>query len=367
MKSQEEKRKIEKEKRRKRFYKEIGLTGNERRAVIDEAVLNYLSDKPNWSLVVLSDEQRNDPKFMLKVLKEDIANGDFFGISKSLSANEDFVLEYLKLVEKHEIEKNKVAGVSKSTNSKLNSYTYYTFLRKTTDLWQEPRFLARVGRELANVNILQVTNMLLADKMFFPEGRKNKFNEILGQLPQDLLIEQARKFGRYSAGYIPKNSPIFMECIKAGIKADGFATLSLLPDEAIWENRNLIAEATNSYQSKVEALVELSKYFIDTIAPIKTVWEYEDDYKIVTNYFHPLRLALVNDDELFNAIELPENLENELRDRIRKEEEEFYKQIDIHQFDKNKIGEKTTENLDKNESEKQTTTKNLGKNDGEGK
>lgn len=109
MKSQEEKRKIEKEKRLKRFYKEIGLSENERRAVIDEAVLNYLSDKPNWSLVVLSDEQRNDPKFMLKVLKEDIANGDFFGISKSLSANEDFVLEYLKLVEKHEIEKNKVA------------------------------------------------------------------------------------------------------------------------------------------------------------------------------------------------------------------------------------------------------------------
>lgn len=374
MKSAEERRKIEKEKRLKRFYKKIGLSGNERRAVIDKAVLNYISHKPDWSLVILSDEQRNDPKFMLKLCEQNFSNGSFFGISKSLSENEDFVLEYLKLREKHEIECAKKYNPTSKNGSeqaeqKLSSFIYYTIIRETTDSWQEPKFLTRLAREFANVNILQVTNMLLADEIFSPKSREPKFNEILRELPQDLLIEQARKFGKQTVRYLPQNHPQFMECVRAGIKADGFGTLALLSNESqsIWENRNLIAEATNSYQSKVEALVELSKYFIDTIAPVRTVWDYEDSYRIVRDDFHPLRLALVNDDELFNAIELPENLENELRDRIRKEEEEFYKQIDIHQFDKNKTGAKATENPNKTETVNQTTTKNLNKNDGEGK
>lgn len=261
-----------KQKRIKKFWRKIKVSKNDTREQIDQKIINFVSKlNPNYEYywkIAFTDEQWNDAKFLINVYRTNptLTNSKPINGDSELQNNLDFMFEYVKLSYNTIVD-----GFTKENNSTdWESYHLKSILKKYPIAMRNQEFVNLIAYEFKNVNLTEVlidsiNTSYVSFDLEAIKREKEEFKKIISNLPTDVLIREAKKYGFKMICYLPKETPNLVEIIGAGVEKDGFASLEKLDVEKVLANKHLVIKAY-----EVSGIRELNTYINQTLSPNRT-------------------------------------------------------------------------------------------------
>lgn len=297
------------DKETKKFFKRAKIKKDDNLSEINDKIICYVSKmgkRLDIDSVYLLENQLSDSKFMIKLFR---ANSDliliFSNLNKNLTHNENFALDYLNIV----------------LHKKLPVNIYHMAFSQFTNLLKNPTFLSKVIEKFSDFNIISIIYKLFVNVK--EDSSKQKYYNIICDIPTQLLCEQARQFGCEVLLYLPKNIPNYNKIISYAIEKDGFKALSYLDIDNVIDNKELILKAYQLFGKEA-----LSYYLEFSLNPIhKSV--YVEDGKVSCKIDYDEKCAEVQK-MLFQSAEIEKIYEDNnsnlnWKDKRVKEKVERYK------------------------------------------
>ena len=228
----------------KRFMKKIGVTKKDSQEQINQKVLKFASETKIPFEIRLSDVQKNDKSFLLKLYQ---ANTDCTNWQKPNEEHQkdvDFMIEFFQVAYEQK----------KKTYSRFMKVTLYEVASDYKDVLKNPLFVEKMEKAFPDENLLEILTQCL-DSYFI--HKENPYREAVFAWPYGVLKAQAQKFGKDFLKYLPKDYPNYTRLVAAAAEKDGFDSLTYLPIKKVLKKKDLILKAHT--KDGVERLVSYLK------------------------------------------------------------------------------------------------------------
>lgn len=289
----------------KKLMRKANVPKNAPQEIIDYYIISYVAKlKHDFSSVVLSDEQRSNPDFLIKLYN---ANSEIIGYQKpkatdiALTSNVDFMLEYVKLAYAYKQKKNPLMD--------YNQVGLELLVSEFDNTLENPEFIIKLHKNFKWANIVGILhNSFLQPNVLKSkediDKNKARYLSVLERIPKDIVISQARRFGYKIVRDIPIDLYYYNEIVEAGVEFDGFRSLRQVDITRVLENKECIIKAFQK-----DGFEELEKYLRWTLSPIRSHY-YVDRHIIDENETYDLRYQHVQQ-ELKKFKELIEIIKHE--------------------------------------------------------
>jgi len=284
-----------------KFLASTGVVKGDSDSVIDEKIISYAKKSQKLWTIALSERQRSDSQFILKLYKEvpEIIPYDMH--NKELDKDEDFLIATKKIYSDSHI--NNGYNILGSIHLVFDGF-------KHRALFKNPEFVKKVANAFPKQNIVREIKHLLAGWQV--EDQYDYFeHEVLPNLDIEFLREQARKFGWDMLNGLPKEYLKDSTLISSGIECDNFKSLKLLDINELPKNITLINKAYN-YCSKEKNVNELINFLRYNLSPDRSE-VYMCHGEAHSYYYHDEKYEIIRQALLNNQI--IQNLLND--DRIK--------------------------------------------------
>ena len=228
----------------------------------------------------LSEEQRNDPAFMLEFLKTKKQHISFFEPvpSSQLRKNYDYMIEYIKI-------------------KRATGYQYdFTYLMKGyEDLLKDVEFLKKLHFAFPNENLVATVYKNLSNSLITTKQKEVK--KLIMSIPSYILLKQAKQHGSEFLRYMPKEHGSYIVFAEEAISCDGFKALKKTDLNTIKDYPHLIYRAIDK-----DGCAPLQDFLIDHLNPERTYWIVDDDYKEFDSNRLELQKELLKDNIFWGHI-----------------------------------------------------------------
>lgn len=293
------KRDVEKEKIKSEKFKQKMIARTRKKAKVpnnatyeeaNEFILKYaFIMKSGFEKLYLTDEQKNDPEFLLKLYNTNLVFTCLQKPDKSnkeLTSNVDFMIEYFKL------EMRKVLGQAHLYPKDLERVLSYN-IKSFTALHSKQEFFEKLIEEYPNINLINVimesvkhVSLMTIWYRESQEQQEKAYKELILSLPKELIIKQVENFGLDVLKQLPKELPYYAKLVDVCITKEGFKALKQLPVEQVLENKDLVIKAYS-----VDGVKALAYYIMRDLEPNRTIsymchgddhWytEYNEEYAV---------------------------------------------------------------------------------------
>lgn len=296
----------EKQKKIKRLFRKAKIKDGASQDEINAKIIAYFA-KDSWDLkVTLPDNLRSDQMFLLSLYKASPKTLYLFAPRKedeTLLNNISFMTEYIKLRVERDTELYYAYAVDSLLRSCFVSYR---------DIVMNPQFVTKIAEEFPDADIITcIKDSIIMNKYYINKQEEKQhlqeYETLLNSLPKELLLREVGKYGVISLRKIPTSLPIYVDLIEAGIKNDGFKSLSMLDIDKVVENKNLIIEAY-----KKDGVDELRKYINTTLSPHREHWYICHEEPHSYNYFSEkhakVQKQIATDDEIVEILKEEQHL-----------------------------------------------------------
>ena len=295
----------ERQKRIAKFHRMARVQKNATEEQINAQIISYVAKmKKDCYKVSLTTSQCNDAEFLMALYQ---ANPEMLIFQKpssdnvQLQNNLDFMLEFVKMAHAYNM-KGYADGNEK--------YWYATKLRWLLQHYKtamsNPAFIERLAKVYGEVNIIEVIEDALKSHCVSIDKQRDKaesenIDRVISSLSTELLCDQARKFGRETIKYVPREVPHFNEIVSAGIEKDNFDSLTQLPAKQVADNIDLVIKAY-----ELGGIAKLSEYVRFSLTPHRTRWYMchgePHDYDYYDRDFAVAQDAVMNDERIKQII-----------------------------------------------------------------
>lgn len=300
--------------------KKAGIPKNATYEETNALIIKYAATmNKDFDKLHLSDEQKKDPEFLLKLYN---ANIEFAWwqrpneYNKDLTSNVEFMAEFIKFAVKREISLRR--GCKTITNEDYEKELTY-LIRNYRFLFDKPEFFEKISEEYPMANIVKVIEGCVKNyHILYSFNRMIKIEEdyenLIMSLSKETLVKNVKKFGLKVLKELPKELPYFAELVDICITKEGFKALKELPVEQVLENKDLVIKAYS-----VDGIKALSYYIISDLSPNRThsyMCHGDDHYYIIYHKEYAIaQNGLLEDETIKTLFKISKKALSETSDR----------------------------------------------------